>query len=164
MCSRRDDRGRPLIYDAIKVGASVQSVGRLDMDSEGLLLLTDDGALAKRLMHPATALPRTYRVRVGGRVELRTLARLRAGGDTIGRGETSDPWEVTVEAESRGHTWLKITLHRGRWREVRRTLKACGHPVRRLIRTHFGPLTLGSLPVGQWCNLSPDEVARLKEL
>ncbi len=164
MCSRRDDRGRPLIYDAIKVGASVQSVGRLDMDSEGLLLLTDDGTLAKRLTHPATALPRTYRVRVGGRVDLQTLERLHAGGGNIGRGETSDPWEVTVEAESRGHTWLKITLHRGRWREVRRTLTACGHPVRRLIRTHFGPLALGALPVGRWRNLGPDEVARLKEL
>jgi len=132
------------------------------MDSEGLLLLTDDGVLARKLTHPATALPRTYRVRVGGRIELHTLQRLRTGGGSIGRNEASKPWDVTVEAESRGHTWLTVTLHSGRWREVRRTLAACGHPVRRLIRTRFGPLALGALPAGQWRNLHADEIVRLK--
>ena len=162
MCSRRDDRGRPLIYDSLKVAANVQSVGRLDMDSEGLLLLSDDGALARHLTHPATGLPRTYRVRVGGQVDMQTLEMLRKGGEDIGKGESSDAWEVIVDAESRGHTWLSVTIHRGRWREVRRTLEAAGHPVRRLIRTRFGTLSLGDLPAGAWRDLKPAEVQHLK--
>jgi len=164
MCSRRDDRGRPLIYESLKVAANVQSVGRLDMGSEGLLLLTDDGSLSQNLTHPATGLPRTYRVRVGGRVDMQTLEALRKGGEDIGKGEVSDPWEVTVDAESRGHTWLSVTIHRGRWREVRRTIEAAGHTVRRLIRTRFGSLSLGDLPAGAWRNLKPSEVRQLQSL
>jgi len=164
MCSRRDDRGRQLIYNALKVAASVQSVGRLDMDSEGLLLLTDDGAMTRKLTHPATGLPRTYRVRVGGQVNMQTLETLRKGGRDIGKGEISDPWEVVVDSESHGHTWLRVTIHRGRWREVRRTLETSGHKVRRLIRTRFGSLSLGDLPAGGWRNLKPGEVRQLQVL
>ena len=148
LCSRKDARGRPLIYDQLDVAPSVQSIGRLDMDSEGLLLLTDDGTLAQQLAHPSSQIPRTYRVRVGGRVTLETLERLRGGGIALGDGETSDPWQVTVDAESGGHTWLTAVLHRGRWREVRRTLEACGHPVRRVIPPHFGPGALGGPATG----------------
>ncbi len=145
LCARKDRRGRPLIYDALDIAPSVQSVGRLDMDSEGLLILTDDGGLAQRLMHPRFRIPRTYRVRVAGHLSEDTLARLREGGLDMRRGDVSEPWEVWVDGETRGHSWLRVTLHRGRWREVRRTLQACRHPVRRLIRIRMGSLSLDPL-------------------
>jgi 23S rRNA pseudouridine2605 synthase len=164
LCSRKDAERRPLIYDELDVAANVQSVGRLDMDSEGLLLLTDDGDLAQKLAHPSSHIPRTYRVRVGGRVELGTLERLRRGGIDLGDGETSDPWQVSVDAESGGHTWLAVVLHRGRWREVRRTLEACGHPVRRLIRTHFGPVSLEDQPRGAVRPMRARELRALRNM
>jgi len=97
-------------------------------------------------------------------VEMETLEKLRRGSIDIGRGERSDGWEITVDAETRGHTWLTIIIHRGRWREVRRTLEACGHPVRRLIRTRFSSLRLEEgMPKGSWRNLNRNEVRRLKD-
>lgn len=164
LCSRHDPRGRPLIYDALDVAANVQSVGRLDMNTEGLLLLTDDGDLARALTDPRSRLPRTYRVRVAGHVSLETLEKLRRGGLDIGDGETSDAWEVIVDSETAGHTWLTIMIRRGRNREVRRTLEAAGHPVRRLIRIAFGPLTLDeAMPKGSWRPLSSAEIRRLRQ-
>jgi len=163
LCSRRDDRGRPLIYNSLDVAASVQSVGRLDMDSEGLLLLSDDGALARGLTHPGAGLEREYRVRVAGVITLDELETLRRGGLDIGRDETSDPWEVSVDSETRGHTWLTLTIRRGRWREVRRTLEKIGHPVRRLIRTRFGPIRLDpDMPAGAWRKLNASEIRKLE--
>ncbi len=162
MCARRDPRGRPLIYDALEVPAQVQSVGRLDMDSEGLLLLTSDGALARALTRPGAALPRTYRVRVTGHLDEDDLQTLKRGGEAIGRGELSDPWDVVVDAETRHHAWLTITIRRGRWREVRRTLAARGHQVRRLIRVAFGPLRLGELAPGETRPLTSRELRQLK--
>ncbi len=165
LCARLDPRGRPLIYDALDVPPNVQSVGRLDMDSEGLLLLTNDGALAHALMRPETRLPRTYRVRVAGHPDEEALAKLQTGGIDIGRGEISDPWEVVVDAETRSHAWLTVTIRRGRWREVRRTLDALGFPVRRLIRTGFGPLTLDpDLPRGAFRPLNRREIEALRRL
>ena len=142
ICTRRDPGGRPRIYDRIEVPPNVQSVGRLDFHTEGLLVLTSDGALARALTDPARGVVREYRARVRGHPDEATIARLLAGGIPIGRGEASAPWEVAVEAETRGHSWLRVRLRRGRWREVRRTLEAVGHPVVRLIRTRFGPLQL----------------------
>ncbi len=162
LCSRKDARGRPLIYDQLDVSPNVQSVGRLDMDTEGLLLLTDDGALARRLTDPRARLPREYRVRVTGQLALETLQQLRKGGIDIGEGEVSDGWDVIVDSESRSHSWLTVTIRRGRWREVRRTLEAAGHPVRRLIRTRFGPLKLEvDMPKGSWRPLTAAEIRKL---
>jgi 23S rRNA pseudouridine2605 synthase len=163
LCSRQDAKGRPLIYDHLDIGPAVQSVGRLDMDSEGLLLLTDDGDLTRRLTHPASKLARNYRVRVAGHVSLDALETLRRGGVDIGKGDVSDPWDVIVDAETRGHTWLSVTIRRGRWREVRRTLEAHGHQVRRLIRVAFGPIRLDAdLPPGAWRKLKGGEIHSLK--
>ena len=142
LCSRRDDKGRDLIYKHIEVGPNVQSVGRLDMDSEGLLLLTDDGDLANLMTRPQTGVAREYRVRIAGHLSMDALEALRKGGMDIGEGEKSDPWEVVVDSETGGHCWLTVVIRRGRNREVRRTLEAAGHVVRRLIRTRFGPLKL----------------------
>jgi len=163
MCARHDPKGRPLIFDKLDVGASVQNVGRLDMDTEGLLLLTDDGDLTRALTNPRNELPREYRVRIAGSPDVETLARLRRGGLDIGKGEKSAPWDVVVDSETRSHSWLTVTIRRGRWREVRRTLEAAGHPVRRLIRTRFGSLKLDpEMPVGSWISLNAAEVKRLK--
>jgi len=142
LCTRRDEKGRDLIYKHIEVGPNVQSVGRLDMDSEGLLLLTDDGELANLMTKPGTGVAREYRVRVAGHLSMDALEKLRKGGLDIGEGEKSDPWDVVVDSETGGHCWLTLVIRRGRNREVRRTLEAAGHIVRRLIRTRFGPLKL----------------------
>ena len=142
MCARSDPRGRPLIYDRLEIAPNIQSVGRLDMDSEGLLLLTDDGDLAQRLTRPEFAVEREYRVRIAGHLTLEHIERLQRGGIEIGEDEQSVPWRLVVDAETGGHSWLTVTLARGRWREIRRTLDAVGHPVRRLIRTRFGPVKL----------------------
>ncbi len=163
LCSRRDDRGRPLIYDELDVAANVQSVGRLDMDSEGLLLLTDDGDLTRALTHPGTQVPRCYRARITGQLGMEELEILRSGGLDIGRDEKSDAWDVIVDSETKGNSWVTITIHRGRWREVRRTLKACGHTVRRLIRVSFASLQLGNLPGGATRPLKAREIRQLAQ-
>lgn len=164
LCSRNDAKGRPLIYEQLDVPPSVQSIGRLDMDTEGLLLLTDDGDLAYRLTQPSTRLPREYRARVAGHLSLETLQKLRSGGIDIGDGEKSAPWEVSIDAESSGHTWLTLVIRRGRWREVRRTLEAVGHPVRRLIRTRFGPIRLDeNMSPGSWRPLTHSEIKKLRQ-
>jgi len=144
MCARSDPRGRPLIYDKLDVAPNVQSVGRLDMDSEGLLLLTDDGDLAQRLTRPEYGVEREYRVRITGHLTLPSIEQLQRGGIDIGDGELSVPWRMVVDAETGGHSWITTTLTCGRWREIRRTLEALNHQVRRLIRTRFGPIKLDS--------------------
>jgi len=163
--SRKDAaRKRPLIYDFLDVAPNVQSVGMLDMDTEGLLILTDDGELTRALTRPGAKVPREYRARVAGMVSMETLEKLRRGGFDIGKGEHADAWEVTVDSESKGHTWLTIVIFRGRWREVRRTLEECGHPVRRLMRTRFASLRLEEgMPKGSYRTLNRSEIRRLKE-
>jgi len=164
LCTRRDDKGRAMIYDSLDVAPNVQSIGRLDMDTEGLLLLTDDGELTRALTHPGAKLPREYRVRVAGQLALETLEKLRHGGFDIGEGDRSDSWEVTVDSETKGHTWLTVVIFRGRWREVRRTLESVGHPVRRLMRTRFGPIRLEEgMPRGSHRPLNRAEVKKLRE-
>jgi len=164
LCSRKDAvRKRPLIYDFVDVAPNVQSIGRLDMDTEGLLILTDDGDLTRALTRPGAKVPREYRARVAGLVEMETLEKLRRGGFDIGKGDSSEAWEVTVDSETKGHTWLTIVIYRGRWREVRRTLEECGHPVRRLMRTRFGPLRLEEgMPRGSFRALNRAEIKKLK--
>ena len=165
LCSRKDDvRKRPLIYDFLEVAPNVQSIGRLDMDTEGLLILTDDGDLTRSLTKPGAKVPREYRARVAGLVSLETLEKLRRGNFEIGKGDSSDAWEVTVTSESKGHTWLTIVIYRGRWREVRRTLEECGHLVRRLMRTRFASLKLEEgMPRGSYRDLNRSEIKKLKE-
>jgi len=164
LCTRRDDKKRPLIYDQLRIPANVQSIGRLDMDSEGLLLLTDDGDLAQKLTHPSYQVPRQYRVRITSQLSLEGLEKLRTGGIDMGDGDISDPWDVVVSSESKGHSWITVTIYRGRYREVRRTLKALGHEVRRLMRTQFSTLKLDpEIRAGQWRSLKAGEVSRLQQ-
>lgn len=165
LCSRKDDKGRPLIYDHLDIPAHVQSVGRLDMDSEGLLLLTSNGEILQTLIAPKNKIPRKYRVKFTGSLSLESIEKLRNGGIDLGKGELSDPWDMSIDSDNGGHSWITVTIKRGRWREIRRTLDAVGHIVRRLIRVRFGPIKLEEgMPSGSWRALSSKEVAVLKRL
>jgi len=161
LSTARDPHGRPTVMDLIPSGTRVYPVGRLDMDSEGLLLLTDDGELAQRLTHPSYEHDREYHVWVDGRPEERSLQRLRAGIEL----EDGPTWpaEVTVLRRERGGTWLRFVIHEGRKRQVRRMCEALGHRVRRLIRVAMGPLTLGDLAEGQHRALTRQEQRALRQ-
>jgi 23S rRNA pseudouridine2605 synthase len=137
-------------------------VGRLDTETEGLLILTNDGEFANRLAHPSFEVPKTYLAEVEGIVNPGTLKRLRAGV-TLDDGPVK-PSSVKVVSTSGEKSLVKITLHEGRNRIVRRTMEAVGHPVRRLSRTGIGPVRLGSLKVGDMRDLTRDELGGLLDL
>ncbi|HXB14579.1 MAG TPA: pseudouridine synthase [Solirubrobacteraceae bacterium] len=153
----RDTHGRPTVTELVDSGGlRLYPVGRLDADSGGLILLTNDGELANRLTHPRYEVPKTYRVRVGGRrVSARTLGRLREGIE-LDDGPTA-PATVTQIAPHE----LELTIHEGRNRQVRRMCEAVGHPVLELTRVAFGPLRLGDLRPGRARRLSAREIAGL---
>lgn len=163
--TRRDPEGRPTVLDLLpSVREYVYPVGRLDYDSEGLLLLTNDGELAARLTHPRHGVPRVYEAIVRGAPDSGALERLRRG--VVLDGRRTAPAEVVVKAARRrgGRTAsrLLLTLREGRRRQVRRMCAAVGVPLLRLRRLRLGPLALGSLPVGAWRDLTPAEVAALR--
>jgi pseudouridine synthase len=136
-------------------------VGRLDRESEGLLLLTNDGAFTHSLTHPKHRVTKTYLAEVGGRPTPATLDRLRTGVEIEGR--KTAPAEVRLRPAKPGQTdsRVELTLREGRKRQVRLMLTTVGHPVRRLVRTAIGPVALGSLRPGQFRFLSPQEVQAL---
>ena len=154
----RDTHGRPIVVDLVpNAGARLYPVGRLDADTTGLLLLTDDGDLAHRLTHPRFEVPKTYRARVrGGNVPERALRALREGVE-LDDGRTA-PARVRQIAPGE----LELTLREGRKRQVRRMCAAVGHPVESLERVAFGPLRLGDLRPGTVRRLTPAEVERLR--
>ncbi len=155
-----DERGRPAVVDLVSVlGRRVYPVGRLDQDTEGLLLLTNDGRLSHALTHPSVGVPKTYVALIRGhpgRSALRTLTR----GVDLEDGRTA-PAKVRLIGAHGGNAILEITLHEGKKREVRRMCEAVGHEVLELKRTRFGPLVLGSLAPGRWRRLSEEEVQTL---
>lgn len=154
-----DPQGRETVVDMVDAGARLYPVGRLDADSSGLVLLTNDGELANRLMHPRYEVPRTYRARVSGSPSKRALHALRTGVDLDdGR---SPPARVSVVAGGR-ESVVEITIHEGRNRIVRRMLAAVGYPVRTLERIAFGPVRLGRLRPGGSRRLRPPEVEALR--
>ena len=145
--THRDPEGRPTVFQKLPaVLGRVISVGRLDLSSEGLLLLTNDGALARRLELPATGWLRRYRVRVHSRPDPAALAAL-AGGITV-EGVRYGPIEAGLDAVKGENAWLTVSLREGRNREVRRVMTALHLPVSRLIRVAYGPFQLGHLPRG----------------
>lgn len=146
--SHRDPDGRATVFDHLP-GAlpRVISVGRLDLNSEGLLLLTNDGALARRLEHPETGWLRRYRVRVHGRPDPNRLEAL-MGGITV-EGVRYGPIEARLERQQGANAWLVVTLQEGKNREIRRVMEHLGHPVSRLIRVAYGPFQLGHLAAGK---------------
>jgi pseudouridine synthase len=157
----RDPQGRPTVIDLVNQAERLYPVGRLDLDSEGLLLLTDDGELTQRLTHPSYEHEREYQVLVEGRPTQNALQRLRAGVE-LEDGLTSAA-DVAVIRTDAGRTWLRLVIHEGRKRQLRRMCDAVGHPVRRVIRVRMGPLTLGDLRPGQHRPLTAQERTQLRK-
>lgn len=156
----RDPEGRPTVRDLLRgVRARVFPVGRLDYDSEGLLLLTDDGNLARDLMHPSSGVSKTYLVKVRGEPAPETLRSLESGIPIGGR--RTLPARVRISRRG-DNCWLEVDLVEGRNRQVRRMLEAVGHPVMRLRRVGYGGLTLGNLVAGRFRSLTPGELQRLR--
>lgn len=154
-----DEKGRPTVADLVaECGVRVYPVGRLDLDSEGLLLLTNDGALTERLLHPRHHVDKTYRVWVYGRVS-GVEDRLRAMREL--EGEPIAPAWVEVLRRTGGTAELTITIHEGKNRQVRRMCSACGVTVKRLQRIREHTLELGTLGVGKWRYLTEDEYRAL---
>lgn len=153
-----DPEGRPTVLELVPSEPRVFSVGRLDYETEGLLLLTNDGALAQKIAHPSGGVEKEYMVEVaGGRVSAGSLRRLREGVELDG--ETTAPAKVSQPAEG----VLRIVIHEGRNRQVRRMCEAVGHPVARLVRTRIGPLRDPSLAPGEWRELSQVELRALTQ-
>lgn len=145
--THRDPQGRPTVFEALPPALPrVVSVGRLDLNSEGLLLLTNDGALARRLELPANGWLRRYRARAWGEIDQPALDRLRGG--LVIEGVRYGPIEAVLEVRKGENVWIQVALREGRNREVRRVLAHFGLQVSRLIRTAYGPFQLGSLPRG----------------
>ena len=161
--SLSDPEGRPVVADLLPRGIPrVFPVGRLDYDTEGLLLLTNDGELANRLLHPRYAISRIYEVEVEGDVKAADLPRWRRG---VGLADgPAVPASVRRLRGADRTTWLALELTEGRNREVRRYCQALGHRVVRLRRVSFGPLRLGALRPGACRRLSPGELAALNRL
>jgi 23S rRNA pseudouridine2605 synthase len=152
----RDPQGRPTVVSLLPAGARLYPVGRLDIDTTGLILLTNDGELAHRLTHPKFEVEKTYRAVVANApVRERALQALRDGVE-LEDGRTSPARVKRVAADT-----LEITIHEGRKRQVRRMCESVGHPVRRLQRIRFGSLELGELKPGAHRRLTAAEVRRL---
>ncbi|MCL4237993.1 MAG: rRNA pseudouridine synthase [Anaerolineae bacterium] len=151
---------RPLVRELIPHEGHLFTVGRLDADSEGLILLTNDGELADRLMHPRYGHTKTYHVWVVGRPLPKTLEAWRNG--VVLDGERTAPAKVRQLEESGGETLLEIVMREGRKRQIRNVASLLGHPVKRLIRVKIDFLEIGHLRPGQWRTLSPAEVRQLK--
>ncbi len=160
---------KPLAVDLVAARERLYPVGRLDANSEGLLLLTNDGDLAHRLTHPRYRHEKEYLVLVRGEPDEAAIARLRRGVWREGEHYRADRVERVGAKQKygtapRGETWLRIVLHEGKKREIRHMGAAVGHPVVRLIRLRIGTVWLGELRVGKWRELNPKEIKELREL
>lgn len=161
--SRIDPAGRLTIYDLLgDLGRWLAPVGRLDRDSSGLLVLTNDTRLGQRLTDPSHAVPKTYHVRVKGHPDAQVLNLLR-GGVSLDDGPTRPAGVRALGSERGGGTWLEIVLREGRNRQVRRMCAALGHDVLDLIRVRIGALGLEGLASGEWRELQPEDLQRLQQ-
>lgn len=163
--SRSDPQGRPVVTSLLPQAGLPRlfPVGRLDWDTEGLLLLTNDGELANALTHPRYAVRKVYHAKIKGHPTAEALALLTRG--IMCDGEPLRALRVeTLHPTRQKNTWIAVTLEQGRYRQVRRMCEAIGHPVLKLIRVALGPLALGPLPRGQWRPLSPAELRGLYAL
>jgi pseudouridine synthase len=176
VCTAADPQGRLTVLDLVPdAPARLYPVGRLDYDSEGLVLLSNDGALTAALLHPRHAVPRRYALLVAPAPDAERLARLRQGvrlsdgfarpralGMLPGPPPRLGPGAPDPLGPARGQAWLEMVLTEGRTRQARRMCAAVGLDVVRLVRTAIGPLALGGLPSGAWRTLAPHEVASLR--
>jgi 23S rRNA pseudouridine2605 synthase len=161
LCTNRDPSGRPRVVDLVpERRARLFTIGRLDLHSDGLILVTNDGELANRLTHPRYGVGKTYRVVVAGRPTREILAKLLAGvhlAEGLARAE-----RVDIKSLRKDSTLLEMVLREGKNREIRRVLARVGHKVERLTRIAVGPVRLGDLPTGACRRLSREEVAALR--
>jgi 23S rRNA pseudouridine2605 synthase len=156
----RDPQGRPTVYDLIgDAGTWLAPVGRLDRDTSGLLLLTNDTAFAERITNPQYKVPKTYQVKASTRLSEEQLEQLRRGVQ-LSDGLTA-PAGVRRLRDAIKYTFLEMTITEGRNRQVRRMLEAVGSKVLKLVRTAIGPIRIGDLPIGRWRELTPAEVQLL---
>lgn len=158
---RQHQEKRPLVRELVPHSGHLFTVGRLDADSEGLILLTNDGDLANQLMHPRYEHSKTYHVLVEGHPSSFTLEQWRNGIELDGK--RTAPAKVRIIEERETDTWLQVVLREGRKRQIRRVTSQLGHPAKRLIRTRIEFLEIGHLAPGEWRALTPNEVRRLKQ-
>jgi 23S rRNA pseudouridine2605 synthase len=164
----RDEQGRPTVMDLVyKTRERVFPVGRLDMESEGLLLLTNDGELAQRLTHPSHQVEKEYLALVRGTPNAEALRRLRRGVSLEGRRTAPATAELAGKSEGLpappGRAWLRLVLREGRKRQARLMCEQVGHPVEQLIRVRIGPLRLRGLVRGRVRELTPAEIERIRQ-
>ncbi len=155
----RDPQGRPTVLDLVPARPRVFPVGRLDRDTEGLLVMTNDGDLAQLLTHPRHGVEKEYLAEVEGTPSPGALRQLRTG--VVLDDGITQPARVQLVQQRGGHSALSIAVHEGRKRQVRRMCEAVGHPVRRLVRVRIGPVTDRALRPGSWRELTPAEVRGL---
>lgn len=160
VCTMRDEKGRRTVSELVALPQRLYPVGRLDLNSEGLLLMTNDGALAYALTHPKHEVPKTYRVWARGEEPETAAERLRRPMELDGRALA--PAKTRLLSVRDGTACVEITIREGRNRQVRRMCELQGLRVTRLVRTAEGPLRLGELPVGQWRRLTEEELAALR--
>lgn len=158
----RDPEGRPTVRDLLGgLRERLFPVGRLDLQTSGVLLLTNDGALAAGLQHPSSGVPRVYHAKVRGTPDAATRDRVRRGVRLADGVATVSRIRVIEALPTK--SWLEIVVAEGRWREVRRLCEAVGHPVEKLCRVRLGPVRLGGLPPGAWRECTPRELVALYE-
>ena len=158
-----DEKGRRTVTDLVRdLGTRVYPVGRLDMDSEGLLIMTDDGELANALMHPSHEVNKLYTVFVQGQ-DIKASVKALQAMEMLDGEPIAKPQVMLIELKGTGAE-LQITIHEGKNRQIRRMCKACGLGVSRLIRIAEGPVILGDLPLGKWRYLTRDEISCLQKL
>jgi 23S rRNA pseudouridine2605 synthase len=162
LSTMEDQRGRRALGDLVAAPMRLYPVGRLDVNSEGLILLTDDGELANLLTHPRYQHEKEYRALVNGRPSAKTLEAWQRG--VILDGEQTAPARVEVLRSEKGSSVLRIVMREGRKRQIRRVAALLGHPVRELKRIRLGPLWLGTLEQGQWRYLTDKEIRDLMAL
>ena len=156
-------KGRPTVYDLLPgIGQFVGTVGRLDLDTSGLLLLTNDNTLAEGMTNPTFKLPKTYLVKASTKLTDEQLKQL-ATGVELNDGMTL-PAQVTRVRDSEKYTFLELTITEGRNRQVRRMLEAIDSKVLKLVRVRLGPLTLEGLTIGKWRDLTAPEIAKLRKM
>ena len=161
--TRKDELGRPTVYEFLKdINDWVFPVGRLDLDSEGLLIFTNDTKLGNVLTEPRYKISRTYEVLITGHLTDNDIEKSLKGID-IGRGEKAQPTSLKIMTKNNNSTWVEVCLKEGKNREIRRLFEALDRPVKRLIRTKFGPFSLGAIKPGKWhefIGISP-EISKL---
>ena len=163
LSTAQDDRGRMTVVDLVDIPERVYPVGRLDIQSEGLLLLTNDGDLAEKLTHPRYHIEKEYQVLVTGKPSPEALRKWREGKIKLEE-FTPQPAIVKYLNGEADATWLTVIMHEGHKRQIRLIAEKLGHPVKKLIRVRIGTIQLGKLKVGHWRKLNPTEIQQLRHL